>query len=78
MLVAAVAVNDDHLLAAVARHFVGGLLQQGELHFAAVGDGSGFVAGFGNLSEIIFGEDDCVFLFCGVQRGVAHVQQIGA
>ena len=78
VFVAAVAVDDDYFLAAVARHLVGGFLQQGELHLAAVGDGSGLVAGFGDLSEIIFGEDDGVFLLGGVQRGVADVEQIGA
>ena len=33
---------------------------------------------FGNLSEIILGEDDGVFLLGGVQRGIADVEQVGA
>ena len=78
MFVAAVAIHDDYFFAAVARHLVGGFLQQGELHVAAVGDGSGLVARFGNLSKIIFGEDDGVLPLGGVQRGVTHVQQISA
>ena len=36
------------------------------------------MARFGDLAEIIFGEDDCVFLVGGVQRGVTHIEQIGA
>ena len=52
--------------------------KQRELQVAAVGHGSGFVAGFGDLAEIVFGEDDGVLLLGGVQRGVAHVEQIGA
>ena len=78
VLIAAVAVDDDHFLAAVARHLVGSFLQQGELHLAAVRDCSRLVAGFGNLSEVIFREDNGVFLLGGVQRGVTHVKEIGA
>jgi len=55
-LVAAVAVDDDHFLAAVASHLVGGFLQQGELHPAAVSHGSGLVTGFGNLAKIYSGK----------------------
>ena len=76
--VAAVAVDDQNFLAAVAGHLVGGFLQQGELQVAAVGYRAGFVAGFDNLAEIIFGEDDGVFLLGGVQRGVAYIEQVGA
>ena len=72
------AVDDENFLAAVARHLVGGFLQQRQLQVAAVGDGSGLVARFGNLAEIIFGEDDGVFFLGGVQRGVTHIEQIGA
>ena len=54
-VVAAVAVDDQNFLAAVARHFVGGFLQESELHVAAVGHGAGLVLGLGDLAEIIFG-----------------------
>ena len=77
-VVAAVAVDDQNFLAAVARHLVGGLLQQGELHGAAVGHGAGLVPGLGDLTEIIFGENDGVFLLGGMQRGIADVEKIGA
>src|SRR6266851_2846039 len=77
-VIASVAIHYDDLLAAVARHFIRSLFEKRELHFAAVGHGSGLVLGFGNLSEIIFRENDCVLLFGSVQRGVAHVQQIGS
>ena len=77
-VIAPVAIHDDDFLAAVARHFIRGLLQKRQLHFAAVGDGSGLVLGFGNLPEIIFRENNCVLLLGTVQRGVAHVQQIGS
>ena len=77
-VVAAVAVDDQDFLAAVAGHLVGGFLQQGELQVAAVGHGAGLVPRLGDLAEIIFGENDRVFFFGGVQRGVADVEQIGA
>lgn len=76
--VAAVAVDDDDFLAAVAGHFVGGFLEKFELEFAAVSDGAGFVFGFEDLAEEILREDDSVFLFGGVQRGVADVEQVRA
>src|SRR5207253_9965821 len=77
-VVAAVTVDDQDFLAAIARHLVGGLLQQSELQVAAVSHGSGFVARFGDLAEIVFGEDDCVFLLGGMERGVADIEKIGA
>src|SRR5215467_4631724 len=76
--VAAMAVYDDDFLAAVAGHFVGGFLQKFQLEVAAVGDGSGFVLGFEDLAEIVLRKNDRIFLFGGVQRGVADVDQVGA
>src|SRR5262249_7264273 len=76
--VAAVAVDDEDFLASVARHFVGGFLEEFELEVAAVGDSAGFVLGFENLAEIIFGEDDGEFLCGSVKCGVADVEEIGA
>ena len=67
MLVAAVAVDDEDLLAAVARHFIGGFLEQLQLEFHTVGDGSRFVLGFENLSEIILRKDEGELLLGGLQ-----------
>jgi hypothetical protein len=77
-VVAAVPVHDDDLLAAVARHLVGRLLQQLELQSAAVGHRAWLLFRFGNLPEVVRGEHDRVFLLGGVQRDVAHVEQIVA
>src|SRR6266478_3985770 len=78
MLVAAVAVYYDYFFAAVASHFIGGFLQQVQLQIHAVCNCSGLVLGFKNLAEIIFGEDYRIFLRRGLQRNVAHIQQISA
>jgi hypothetical protein len=73
-----VTVDDQNFLAAVAGHLVGGFLQQGELQGAAVGHGAGLVLGFGDLAEIVFGENDGVFLLGGVQRGITDIEKVGA
>ena len=78
VVVAAVTVRNQDLLTTVATHFVRGFLQEFELQMLAIGDGSGFVAGFENLAEIIFGEDDGVFLSDSVEDGVADVDEICA
>ena len=78
VVIAAVTVRDQDFLATVAGHFVGGFLEQFELQMLAIGDGSGFVAGFENLAEIIFGEDDGIFLRDSVEDGVADVDEVGA
>src|ERR1035438_849077 len=49
VLVAAVSVDDDYLLASITRHLVGGFLQQRKLQIAAVSHGSGLVAGLSDL-----------------------------
>src|SRR5262249_28239909 len=72
------AVDDQDFLAAIARHLVGRFLEQRQLQAAAVGHGAGFMLGLGNLSKIVFGEYDRVFLIGRVQRSVAHVEEIGA
>src|SRR4029077_17932826 len=77
-VVAAVAVHDQDLLAAVAGHLVGGFLQERELQVAAVGHSAGLVLGLGDLAEVVFGENDGILLFGGVQRSVADVEKIGA
>ena len=63
----AVAVDDKHLLAAVARHLVGGFLQQRQLQFAAIGNGAGFVPRLEDLPEVVFRKDHRIFLLGGVQ-----------
>src|SRR4029077_5676320 len=77
-VVPAVAVDDQNLLATIAGHLVGGLLQQGHLHTATVSYGTGFVLGFCDLTKIVFREHDRVFLLRGMECGIAHVEQVGA
>src|SRR5690349_22453383 len=75
-VVAAVAVDDNDLLAAVAGHFISGLLQQVKLKPRAVGYRAGLVLCLEDLSKIILGKDDCVLLLRRIQSGVADVEQI--
>ena len=77
-VVAAVAVDDDDLLAAVARHLAHRLLQQGELRRQAVGDGSGLLARLEDLAEVVLGKHDGVLLLDRVHHREAHVEQVGA
>src|SRR5467141_1504401 len=78
VFVAAVAVDNDYFFAAIAGHLISGFLEQMQLQIHAVRYRSGFVLGFEDLAEIIFGKDHRVFLRRGLQRNVAHIQQIGA
>ncbi len=73
-----VAVDDEDLAAAVAGYLVRGLLKQRQLQAAAVGHGAGFVARFGDLSEIVFGKDHCVLLLGRVKSGITHIEEVGA
>ncbi len=75
-VVAAVPVHDDDLLAAVAGHLVGRLLQQLELQAAAIGNRPRLVLRFEDLAKVIIGEHDGVFLLRGIERDVTHVEQI--
>ena len=75
--VPAVTVHDQYFLATVASHLVGGFLKQRQLQIAAIGDGSGLMTRFENLSEIIFGKHYGILLPGGVQGCVTHVEQIG-
>src|SRR5207249_11937517 len=77
-VVAAVTVHDDDLLAAIARHLVGRLLQQLELQSPAVGHRAWLVFRLKDLPEIVLGKDDRVFLLGGIERYVSHVEQIVA
>src|SRR5437868_1082412 len=70
------AVYDDYFFAAITGHFIGGFLQHAQLQIHAVRYRSGFVLGFEDLPEIIFGKDHRVFLRRSLQRNVAHIQQI--
>src|SRR5207253_2154785 len=71
-------VHDDYLLAAVTRHLIGSFLQQFELQMGAVGNSPWLVLRFEDLSEIVFGKHDGIFLLSSVQCGVADVEQVGA
>src|SRR2546426_498704 len=75
-VVAAVTVHDDDLLAPVARHLVGRLLQQFQLQSPAVGDCAWLMFRLENLPEVVLGKDDGVFLLGGIERHVSHVEQI--
>ena len=78
MFVSAVAVDDEDFLAAIARHFTGGLLEQLQLEFHAVGDGSGFVLGFKNLPEVVLRKNDGVLLLGRLQGSLPHIEKIRA
>src|SRR2546425_5660837 len=78
VIVTAVAVDDDDFLAAVARHLIGGFLKQFQLEFQTVGDRAGLVLGLKNLTEVVLGKNHRVFLRGGVQRRIAHVQEVRA
>src|SRR5215472_17890617 len=67
MLVPAVAVHNDHFLAAIARHFVRSFLQKFQLKLSAVGDRSRLVLGLKNLPEIIFWKNYSKFLLGGME-----------
>src|SRR6185437_765874 len=44
----------------------------------AVGNGTRLMTGLEDLSKVILGKDDRVILIRRVQRGIAHIQQIGS
>jgi len=56
VFVSAVPVHDDDLLTTVARHLVGGFLQQLQLELPAVRNGTGLVPGFKDLAKVILGK----------------------
>src|SRR5579864_1920230 len=61
-LIPALSVYDDDFLAPIARHFIGGLLQQFQLQVAAVSDGTGLMSRLENLTKIIFRIYDRILL----------------
>ena len=69
-------IDDDDLLTAITSHLVGGFLEQVELQVTAISYRSGLVPGLENLTKIVFGKHDGVFLLGGVQRRIAHIEQI--
>src|SRR4051794_7805463 len=77
-LVAAMPVDDQNLLASVSRHLVARFLEQLELQSAAVRHGSSLMAGFGDLSEVIFREDDRILLLRGSERRMSNIEKISA
>src|SRR5712691_512407 len=78
MLVSTVTVDDEDFPAAIARHFTGGLLEQLQLEFHAVGNGSGLVLGFKNLPEVVLRKNDGVLLLDRLQGSVPHIEKIRA
>src|SRR5580698_3739391 len=70
------AVDDEDLLASIAGHLVGSLLQKIELQMSAVGNGSRLVFGLENLPEVILRKDHRIFLFRGMQGCITHLEQI--
>src|SRR6266581_3068177 len=76
--IAAVAVDDQYFLAAVASHLVRGCLKQCQLQIATISDGAGLVTGLGDLAKIILREDHSVLLLCRMQCRVTRIEQIGA
>ena len=76
--IAAVTVDDQHLLAAIAGHLVGGLLQQGKLQAAAISHRSWLMLCLGNLTEVVFGKNDRVFLLGCVERRMAHIEEVSS
>ena len=78
MFISAMTVHNENFFATVSGHLVGRLLQQIHLHMRAVGDSAGLMLRFENLAEIIFGENDSVFLLRRMQRDITNIDQIGA
>src|SRR5579885_200956 len=78
VLGAAVAIDNEDFLAAVARHFIGSGLEKLHLQFGVVSDGAGFVASFGDLAKIVLGKNDGVFLLRGMFGDIADVEEVGA
>ena len=78
MVVAAMTVDDQDFLAAIARHFIGGFLQEFELQFGAISEGAGLVFGFEDLAVEISWKDDGEFLGGGVFGEIAHIDEVGA
>src|SRR5579883_880534 len=75
-VVAAMTVDDQNLVAAIARHFLRGLLQEIELQALAIRDGSGLMLGFEDLTEVVLGEDHGIFLPGGIQARVPYINKV--
>src|ERR1700693_454297 len=76
MLVAAMAIDDDDLLTAIARHLVRGLLQERQLQLRAVGNRPGFVLRLKYLPKEILRKDYGIFLLGSLDRRITYIQQI--
>ena len=70
------AIYNENFFAAVARHFVGGFLQQFQLQFGAIRQGARLVLGFENLAVEI-GREKMAYSSVGRVFGdVAHIDQV--
>src|SRR5947209_17672262 len=76
MLIAAMAIDDQHLLATVARHLIRGLLQQLELQRQAVGHCTRLVLGLEDLSKVVLREYHNIFLVSRGQAQITDVDQV--
>src|ERR1043166_5199396 len=61
VIIPAMSVDDQDLLASVARHFVRSLLEEFQLQLRAVSHGAGLMLRFENLAEVILGKNDRIF-----------------
>ena len=66
----------ENFFAAVTRHFVGGFLQQFQLHLGAIRQGSGLVLRFENLAVEVGRKNNGIFFVGRVFRDVAHIDQV--
>ena len=71
-------VHDHDLLAPVARHLIGRLLQQIKLHVHAVGDGSRLLPRLRDLSKVVRGKDHRVLLLRAMFHRITNVDQVRA
>ncbi len=78
VIVPAVAVHNENLLAAVARHLLHRFLEQRELCLQAVGHRSGLLLSLKDLAEIILGKHDCILLPHRVENRESNIEQVGS
>src|SRR5581483_12133688 len=71
-------IHDDDLLASIAGHLVGGLLQQVELQVGTVRNCAGLMFSLEDLPEVVLGEYDGILLLGSMQGDIANVEQISS
>src|SRR5271166_1758498 len=77
-LVATVAIDDENLLATIARHLFDGLLQKRELRAQAVGNGPRLLLRFKDLSKVVLRENHGILLPHGIHHRETNIDQVGA